>query len=392
MNLTLNEKWRHFVFGVWFSLFLVSCCFSDEITFIGVEGDGELFHPFQIEEGPDGNIYVSDIHDFTIKTYDPSGNFLKKLAGKGEGPGEMKRMGFFGFSLSGNLLFFTEPFGGHRWITFLNLTGGFIKAHQLNLVGLFGLLKTVMISKNQFICEIHTMNENSVQKNSNFYTYTYPITLVSLDKQGKIKNIIMKQNLISGISMIGNGAEITIPFRPHFLWDILGHEILISNGLDSKIGKFDFQGKKVGEITMKLPDAAEVKKIDIDIWRRDFKKKFVQRDQEWFQKFGGVIDRYKKSIYNRKPIFDKLHVTEEGHILLFKTKKSNEPVSSGWLVDDKGNILLFFNTTCREIKLSKRYLFFRNIDEDENNILGFMKRIGTAKEDINKFLKIYEGK
>lgn len=65
------------------------------------EGDGMLIHPIQIEEGPDGNIYVYDMADAYIKVYSPEGKFLKKIAGKGQGPGEIQRIDdvSFGFTL-----------------------------------------------------------------------------------------------------------------------------------------------------------------------------------------------------------------------------------------------------------------------------------------------------
>jgi len=50
---------------------------SDEPIIIGrEEGDGMLIYPRQIEEGPDGNIYVYDMADAYIKVYSPEGNIF----------------------------------------------------------------------------------------------------------------------------------------------------------------------------------------------------------------------------------------------------------------------------------------------------------------------------
>ena len=66
--------------------------FSEEAIVIGrEEGEGFLNFPRQVAEGPDGNIYVYDMADAFIKVYSPDGNFLRKIGGKGQGPGEVQR-------------------------------------------------------------------------------------------------------------------------------------------------------------------------------------------------------------------------------------------------------------------------------------------------------------
>ncbi len=58
--------------------------FGDEEIIIGRdEGDSMLIYPQQVEEGPDGNIYVYDLADAFIKVYSPEGKFLRKIGGKG---------------------------------------------------------------------------------------------------------------------------------------------------------------------------------------------------------------------------------------------------------------------------------------------------------------------
>jgi len=103
-----------------------SFLFSNDIFTIGSEqNEGELFYPQIIKEGPDGNIYISDSKDSFIKVYSPSGKYLYRIGGKGEGPGQMKRMGAFGFDEDKKLLYFSEYFGGHSWITYMKLDGKF---------------------------------------------------------------------------------------------------------------------------------------------------------------------------------------------------------------------------------------------------------------------------
>jgi len=62
----------------WVGLVLLAVCFSVTSTF-GIEKivigkdfeNGGLYVPFQVEEGPDGNIYVFDAKDKAIKVYSP---------------------------------------------------------------------------------------------------------------------------------------------------------------------------------------------------------------------------------------------------------------------------------------------------------------------------------
>ena len=131
---------------------------QDYITLGHDEDEGELISPGQVLEGPDGNIYVSDYRDYFIKVYSPQGKFLRKMGGKGEGPGEIKRMGKFGFTWNKKYLFFTEFFNGHPWITLMHLSGQFHKVIKIKHTKRYGALQGVNISNNNFLLEVSYMN------------------------------------------------------------------------------------------------------------------------------------------------------------------------------------------------------------------------------------------
>lgn len=107
-------------FGLVFSLLISALVLSaQEVIRLGKVGtESELAYPRQVAEGPDGNIYAYDQADAFIKVYSPGGEFVRKIGGKGQGPGEIQRPDgvTFGFAIDGHL-FFTEFFGGHPWIT-----------------------------------------------------------------------------------------------------------------------------------------------------------------------------------------------------------------------------------------------------------------------------------
>ena len=127
---------RHFAAILIILLGAGGLIFSDDVIIhIGAfDQEGELIFPRQIAEGPDGNIYVYDQQDAFIKVYSPSGKFIRKLGGRGQGPGEIQRVEgvSFGFMPDGNL-YFTEYFAGHPWITLMDKSGELIKVIHINI-------------------------------------------------------------------------------------------------------------------------------------------------------------------------------------------------------------------------------------------------------------------
>lgn len=177
--------------------------------------------------------------------------------------------------------------------------GRFIRVYKLKFNGIYGLLNTVMISNNQF-------------------------TQVHLNAKGEIRSLIFKQNLVSGIN-----------------WK-----------------KFDFQGNKIGEITINLTKAESVENNDIKNWQENIKQKFKYPDREWFQKFGRVVDQLNKSIYNHKPVFDREYL--RGWSYSFTKKTKNMSFFACMACRYELLILLIFNTRWSKPKLSKNYLFIKN--------------------------------
>ncbi len=59
-----------------------------EVLSIGSVEDDLLYQLADVTTDPEGNIYVSDSLDFSIKKFSKNGKFLKKAGKKGQGPGE----------------------------------------------------------------------------------------------------------------------------------------------------------------------------------------------------------------------------------------------------------------------------------------------------------------
>lgn len=359
-----------------------------DIVTLEAEGEGELIYPIQIEEGPDGNIYVSDVKDYYIKTYSPKGQYIRKIGGRGEGPGMMKRMGRFGFSLDKKFLFFTEFFNGHRWFTFTDLEGKYKKAFKLNIPGFFGILDTLMISENRFISRVHFLDANRIKKKAHYFEYPSIKKLVILNEKGKIEKEIVCQDYVSSISMIGDGADITLPFPPVFLWAILKNEIVFSDGLSTNLSFLNYQGEKVAELKTSLPEPEKVTDEDLEKWRRDIKASSAYQQRRGMYRFSGkVIDLYTKSIFEKKPNISSLSTTPDGSILIGGRTVENQS-KSYWLINEKGKTLCEVVLKAQLVKITRHFIFLKTTDKDDNIYVSFMDRGESEGEGLRRLEKL----
>ena len=192
--------------------------FSQESIVIGKIGEeGELVYPSQAEEGPDGNIYVYDMVDAYIKVYSPTGKFLRKFGGEGQGPGEIKRAEGvrFGFTVDGKL-YFTEFINGHRWITLMELSGALYKTIKLQISEMFGISRSYPMEDGGFLVQLAFFSETEVK--DDYFFYKSPRELVRIDSEGKIVSRLKKTKHVARISYRSDGADSPVPFAPQFIW------------------------------------------------------------------------------------------------------------------------------------------------------------------------------
>ena len=360
--------------------------FSQEPVQIGKMGEeGELVYPSQVEEGPDGNIYVYDMVDAYIKVYSPEGKYLRRIAGEGQGPGEIKRADGvrFGFTPEGKL-YFTEFINGHRWITLMELSGELLKTLKLQISEVFGVSKSYPLADGGFIVQLAFFSET--EQRDDFFLYKSPRELVRIDKEGKVVSRLKKNRYVTRISYRSDGADSPVPFAPRFLWCPYGKEsVLFSEGLGPILQVYDFEGNLLEEIRSPLPEPDKVTKKDLDRWRE--RRKENARDQEWYQRFGTVIEKYKKSIHEFKPNLGGLSLTPDGNILVTgETGAENEPTEY-WLLDKKGNVLLQGSTHTAGLHITRNFLFLGVRDEYGGLKLYAKKRTGSEIQDLTKFLK-----
>lgn len=359
--------------------------YSQEPLTIGITGEeGELVYPSQAEEGPDGNIYVYDMVDAFIKVYSPEGKYLRKMGGEGQGPGEIKRAEGvrFGFTADGKL-YFTEFINGHRWITLMELSGRLHKTVKLQISEVFGISRSYPLEDGGFLVQLSFFSIPEAK--DDYFLYKSPRELIRINAEGKIVSSLKKALHVSRISYRSDGADSPVPFTPQFMWCQYGEgKILYSDGLSSIFQVYDYEGKQLDEITTPLPAPEKVTKKDLDEWRKR-RKEMVNKD--WYQRFGTVIDKYKKSIHEKKPNLDGLSLTPDGNILVAGADDEGADHVDYWLLDKKGKTLIKGSTSTAGLHITRHFIFYGIRDEDGSFQFYAQKRTGTETQDLKKFLE-----
>jgi len=370
-------------FLLWGSLLLA---FEDRPILIGKLGEeGELIYPDQVEEGPDGTIYVYDAVDAFIKVYTPEGKFVRRIGGEGQGPGEIQRAGGvrFGFTPD-DKLYFTEFIGGHRWITIMELSGELYKTIKLQISEVFGISGSYPLRDGGFLVLLSYSLVPQVK--DDYFLYRSPRELVRIDSQGKVISRLKRTSHITRISYHDDGADSPIPFAPHFSWcPYTGQTVLFTEGLNSNLQVLDFDGKLIREIKTPLPAPEKVTGKDLDSWRERRKENF--EDKMWYTRFGTVIEKYKKSIYDVKPNLSGLSRTPEGNILISGATEEGEEYRHYWLLDEEGKALAKGMTRSFGLRITPEFVFFGTRDEEGSYSLYALKRKGTEDQDFKRILE-----
>ena len=363
---------------------------AQELIVLGSPGqDGELGIPGGILEGPDGNIYVYDETDAFIKVFSPQGRFLRKMAGEGQGPGEIQRRDSvsIGFTADGRL-FFTEFFRGHRWVTFLKLSGELDHVLKIDLQGSFGIPDAVALPEGGFLAEIHFLGEPVKQKD--YFLYKSPIKLMRIDAEGKLAAEIRSAEHFTRISYRPDGADSPIPFVPAFAWCLNREDrVLFSNGQSQKIEVYDLSGKRLPDLQTQLPEPEKVRDKDLNRWREERKQATMERNPGWWHQFGSVVEKYTQSIYKFKPLVSGIAATEEGNILVSSSWDMESGSRVYWLLDNAGKVIAQLKAAAGRITLSKNFVFVVTSDPEGNIKVSCLKRSGSDKDDFLKSARAF---
>lgn len=374
-------------------LFLITICLTgtylfpvSEFFFIGDKEGDEIYDPDQVEEGPDGNIYIYDRRTAFISVFSVDGKLLRKMGGKGQGPGEIQRADgvYFNFTYDKKMLYFSEFFGGHRWITFMELSGKFHKVIKLKMTKNYAISTSMPLKDGGFLAQAAFPCETG--KKGDYFLYRCPTAIVIIDKEGELITEILRTNDVERISLRSDGADLGIPFVPVFQWALVNEKsIVFTDGQSHVLKIYDLNGKRVGEIKTSLPEPQKVTDQDLETWKKNLVENF--RDKGWFARFGGVIKKYKKSIYDRKPNISAVSLTPDNHLLIGESGKPGDTVGKYWLLDTKGNTIVRIEVEGYGLKITKHFVFLVVTDEEENPLLRVMKRKEkeSEKESLLRF-------
>jgi hypothetical protein len=345
------------------------------------DGDGMLIYPRQVEEGRDGNIYVLDTGDSFIKVYSPEGEYLRRIGGQGEGPGKLQRAdgSAFGFLPDENL-FFTEYIGGHRWITFMELSGDFNRVLSVSLDEAFGIRYAHALEDGRFL--VNLTLSSTPKKTSDYYLYSDPQALVLVDSNGNVASKIVETEYLTMISMIPDGATSGLPYHPIFAWiPYQDGKVVFTDGMSNDLSLLDYQGKLVRTISTALPESEPVTKDDLDEWKKAREESMMAKNPSWYSRFGNVIHKYEKSLYD-KPGIAGISLTPGGHIFVAGVWVLEADRREYWLINDSGKTVAQITSSIRSLEFSDNFVLYVTSDDEGNAVVRCLRRSGDEKTDL----------
>lgn len=357
---------------------------AQQSSVLGAAGTaGELVYPGHVQEGPDGNIYAYDAVDAFIKVYSPRGEFLRRMGGEGQGPGEIARRDgvSFGFTRDGRL-FFTEYFRGHRWITLMKLTGELDAVVKLDHPTSFGIAEAAALPEGRFLAEFHF--SGSQDKENEYYLYKSPVSLRLVSREGAVGAEVKAAEHRTRISYRPDGADTGLPFVPRFLWCLLDDStVLFADGTSPSVEVIGLDGRPLRSLSSGLDGPEKVRSRDLVAWREERKSAVRARDPDWYSRFGSVIEKYTRSIYSVKPMLDDLAVTPSGNILVSGAWRPGKRSRTCTLLDSDGRLLARADVA-GSVSLARDFVFIITSDEDGNFEVRFLKRSGDDRTDLLK--------
>lgn len=357
---------------------------GDFITLGDNNPEEGLIYPGKILEGPDKNIYVYDSQDAFIKVFSPEGKLLRKLGGKGEGPGQFKRADAadFGFTPDNKSIYFTEYFQGHKWITFLGLTGKLKNTLKYNFGGFYGISRSTISGRDMIF--LQKERPGRVIRKKEIYYVNYISEINIMNSLGNITSTVLSREFPQTISFIKMGGDTGIPFTPMFLWKVTKQgDVIFTDGTTDKLEVYGIDGKLKRRVVVPVGKPIPVTKEDLDHWRNKRKESYSNRDKSWYRRFGSVVEKYTTSVFKYKPVILNMSLTPAENILL-RCISNMKNIFKYILVDKNGKLLIEFFSPFSEIKITENYFIVRSINDDEETIIIIINREGAEETALKR--------
>jgi len=254
----------------------------------------------------------SDYSENAIAKYSAEGKYLFDIGRKGEGPGDIKRLGWFVINPIDEVIYTTEFVNGNKWISKFSKEGKYLGDWkcQLDWLKYHGLSKIYCDTKGNFFIQTA---KSLPRRHKEFTIGEDENQILMFDFNGKeLKKLYtFRTDFYAEKSGKGN---VTIPFHDSFSWIVYNDLFIVRENSTDHIKLFDHQGNLKKSIT--LPFKREkVTAKDLDTWEKRL------MDIRWIR--NGIAEGWFDLKYWRK----RLPFPE------FK------PVSGGgFFVDSKGNL------------------------------------------------------
>ena len=329
------------------------------------------------------NIYT-DYDSYSVVKYSPDGKELMRFGRKGEGPGDIKRIGWFAINPINKLLYVTERVYGNRRVSmFSTESGKYVDNWKFD----FDWNKWEGIEYIQFdyLGNVYIEAVRSTWRRYKSFTIgALEKAVIKYSPSGKKLKEIYRLKSDFMAEKPGKG-QITIPHNNYLCWKINKNRVVIRENSKPYIYVFNLKGILIKKI--KLPFEKKIlTDKDLDEWEKYLRSiPEIKRgiSQGWFDlKFWRKnlpFPKY-KNISGSQLFFD-----SDGH--LYSKKASSE--------DDKENIwaeidintnrieLINFPTKYGLIFIKDKNFYFDTFDKDGEDIIIIMN-----KESIkNKLMK-----
>lgn len=243
---------------------VIAIAYSITIAIIAQEKFYEIFPGRVFIIDKNDNMY-SDFDEHTIAKYSPAGKLLLKIGMPGEGPGDIKRLGWFAINPKDDLLYVTELAQGNKRISKFSNTGKYQGSFDIE----FDYRKWDGIP---FIGFDHTGNVYIIAYRFNYKRYkdfhigSTKEELYKFSPTGKKLRKIYEFEAQDFAEKEGKG-NITIPFNNSFSWAIYRDMIIIREDSAENVNIYSSDGSLKKKI--RLPFKREkLKAEDLDEWEQ----------------------------------------------------------------------------------------------------------------------------
>ena len=328
----------------------------------------------------EGNFFVS-AGPHAIAKYSSDVKFLLQTGQKGEGPGDIKRMGWFGLHPKKNVIYVTEFVGGNKWISTFSREGNYLGHWKCELDwSKYDGLACIDFDSNGNVYIETTKFHNKRYKD--FRLGSVENHLLKFSPEGKrlkkIHTFIADFNASKG----GKG-NITIPFTNYLFWTLFKDKIIVRENYDDFVTIYDTDGNLVKKIT--LPFKKEkVSDKDLDEWETHM------RSVRWVKK--GIAEGWFDLNYWRKrlpfPEYKPVSGSKmfvDSHGFLYSSKHPGYNVMENkWAKIDlaSGDVQVVQLKPGEEIiAIWKDDFFIRRIDDDNELIIVKINEKNVFKKE-----------